>query len=563
MNKQAAIAAVIALTSILGACEAPQPVDLILTDARVYNADRRDSLASTLVIDNGRILAVGDGSLLEHFEGPTRALSGRLVLPGFHDAHTHLIYGGRQLMQCDLSGLASIAAIQSKLADCESTLDPEDWLLGGGWDLSLFPDANPNRSTLDAINPDRATVLVGADGHSTWASSKALALAGITAETPNPPDGVIERDASGSPSGTLRETAQNLVHAYAPAMLVDDVLTGAERAIQMAHQFGITSAIDAATTTEDIEIYEQLKASGALSLRMVLAITMNDPGLGIGSRADIDVSERGNVEALRTDAAKIFVDGVLEGETAALIEPYDSHAGGHGHLHLDDDELFALVASLHGESVQVMFHAIGDLGVRKALDAVEFAIVEHGQNDARHHISHLQLVDPADRARFQTLNVTANMQSLWAMPDTYITDINLPVVGEHRVNAMYPFGSLARAGARLAAGSDWSVSSMNPFLAIETAVTRQDAMGQIEGALNPAEAISLAEAVRAHTAHGAYLMHQDTELGELSIGMLADLIVVDQDIFAIPSQDISETKVLLTLVGGEVVFEREEAGTNG
>ena len=146
------------------------------------------------------------------------------------------------------------------------------------------------------------------------------------------------------------------------SMLVDDVLIGAERAIQMAHQFGITSAIDAATTTEDIEIYEQLKASGALTLRMVLAITMNDPGLGIGSRADIDVSKRGNVEALRTDAAKIFVDGVLEGETAALIEPYDSHAGGHGHLHLDDDELFALVASLHGESVQVMFHAIGDLG---------------------------------------------------------------------------------------------------------------------------------------------------------------------------------------------------------
>ncbi|MEK9591200.1 MAG: amidohydrolase family protein, partial [Gammaproteobacteria bacterium] len=325
MNKQAAIAAVIALTSILGACEAPQPVDLILTDARVYNADRRDSLPSTLVIDNGRILAVGDGSLLERYEGPTRALSGRLVLPGFHDSHTHLIYGGRQLMQCDLSGLVSIAAIQSKLADCDSALDPEEWLLGGGWNLSLFPDANPNRSTLDAINPDRATVLVGEDGHSTWASSRALALAGITAETPNPPDGVIERDPSGSPSGTLRETAQNLVHAYAPAMLVDDVLIGAERAIQMAHQFGITSAIDAATTTEDIEIYEQLKASGALSLRMVLAITMNDPGLGIGSRADIDVSERGNVEALRTDAAKIFVDGVLEGETAALIEPYDSH----------------------------------------------------------------------------------------------------------------------------------------------------------------------------------------------------------------------------------------------
>ena len=191
MNKQAAIAAVIALISVLGACEALQLVDLILTDARMYSADRRDSLPSTLVIDNGRILAVGDESLLERFEGPTRALEGRLVLPGFHDAHTHLIYGGRQLMQCDLSGLLSIAAIQTKLADCDSALDPEDWLLGGGWNLSLFPDANPNRSVLDAINPDRATVLVGEDGHSTWASSRALSLAGITSETPNPPDGVI------------------------------------------------------------------------------------------------------------------------------------------------------------------------------------------------------------------------------------------------------------------------------------------------------------------------------------------------------------------------------------
>ena len=562
MNKQAAIAAVIALTSVLGACEAPKLVDLILTDARVYSADRRDSLPSTLVIDNGRILAVGDESPLERFEGPTRALEGRLVLPGFHDAHTHQIYGGRQLMQCDLSGLLSIAAIQTKLADCDSALDPEDWLLGGGWNLSLFPDANPNRSVLDAINPDRATVLVGEDGHSTWASSRALSLAGITSETPNPPDGVIERDSSGSPSGTLRETAQNLVLAYTPAMLVDDVLLGAQRAIQMAHQFGITSAIDAATTIEDLKIYKQLKASGALTLRMLLAMTMNDPGFGIGSRADIDLNERGDVEALRTGAAKIFVDGVLEGETAALLEPYDSHTGGHGHLHLNDDELFALVSSLHAETVQLMFHAIGDLAVRKALDAIEFAIAEHGQNDARHHISHLALVDPADRGRFEALNVTANIQSLWAMPDSYITDINLPVIGQHRVEAMYPFASLRRAGARLAAGSDWSVSSMNPFLAIETAVTRQDATGRIKGALNTAEAITLEEAVRAHTSHGAYLMHQDAEVGELSEGMLADLVVVDQNIFEIPPDDISDTQVLMTMVGGVVVFERAEAVTN-
>ena len=237
-------------------------------------------MSSTLVIDNGRILAVGR-LLLERYEGPTRALSGRLVLPGFHDAHTHLIYGGRQLMQCDLSGLVSIAAIQSKLADCDSALDPEEWLLGGGWNLSLFPDANPNRSMLDAINPDRATVLVGEDGHSTWASSRALALAGITAETPNPPDGVIERDASGRPSGTLRETAQNLVHAYAPAMLVDDVLTGAERPFR----WHINSELLCHRCGNHHRRHRDLRAAESVrraQLRMVLAITMNDPGLGIG-----------------------------------------------------------------------------------------------------------------------------------------------------------------------------------------------------------------------------------------------------------------------------------------
>ena len=555
MNKNAVVVAAIMLTSLLVSCATPEPADLIIKNARIYTMDEAKPWASILVIKDQRILAVGDEALLEGFMGPTRDLNGAMVLPGFHDAHTHLAYGGRQLMQCDLHGIDTIVAIQEKLSACDASLEPEDWLLGGGWNLSLFDEANPHRALLDQVNPERAMLLVGEDGHSSWASTRALDLAGISEETPNPSDGVIERDESGRPSGTLREKAQALVQRFAPAMLFEDAEEGARRAIRMATSVGITSAIDAATTDEDLAVYRSLERAGELPVRMVLAIAMNDPGLGLGARSAIDLATRGDVNALRTDSAKIFVDGVLEGETAALLEPYDSHSGGHGHLNLSHDELTDLVSSLHAQDVQILFHAIGDLAVREALDSVESAIETHGQRDARHHISHIQLVDEADRARFAELGVSANMQALWAMPDPYITQVNLPVVGQHRVDAMYPFGSLVTQGARLAAGSDWSVSSMNPFMAIETAVTRSDADAVYPGVLNADEAVSLHQAIAAYTLEGAYLMHQEADLGALKEGMLADLVVIDRNLFEIPPASIGDTQVLLTLLGGEVVYE--------
>ncbi len=560
MRNTFVVVVAIFLGGLLSACAAPEPAELIITNAKIYTMDPARPWASTLVVRDQRIVAIGEDALTGGYRGPVLDLRGRMVLPGMHDAHIHLAYGGRQLSQCELHGLTSVAAIVSQLSRCDADLEVDEWLLGSGWDLSLFAQANPHRAVLDAINPERAMVLAGADGHSTWASSRALALAGIARETPDPQDGVIERDADGVTSGTLREAAQALVRRFVPDLPLDEAIEGARTAMHMAHAVGITSIIEAAATAEDLQVYRALEASGARTVRAVLAIALNDPGLGILAPAVFDLAQRGQPEVLRMDTAKIFVDGVLEGETAALLEPYNSVRGGHGHLQMSPAELTEKVASLHAAGVQILFHAVGDGGVRAALDAVAAAIEQHGRGDARHHISHLQLVAPADRVRFAQLGVTANMQALWAMPDDYITQINLPVVGQHRVDAMYPFGSLSRAGARLAAGSDWTVSSMNPFKAIETAVTRADADGVFPGVLNADEAISLHQALAAYTVEGAYLMHQERDLGVLAEGKLADLIVLDRNLFDVEADAIGETQVLMTLVGGKVVYQVKEEG---
>ncbi|MYE85084.1 MAG: amidohydrolase, partial [Gammaproteobacteria bacterium] len=415
----------------------------------------------------------------------------------------HPTFGGIQLMQCDLSGSASAVALTALVAGCDAALPQGDWLVGGGWELSLFPDANPSKDLLDAINADRPIFLRGADGHSSWANSKALALAGIDAETPNPPHGIIERDENGAPSGTLRESAQGLVEAIVPPLTAEDRLEATRQAVALANQFGITSMIDAATSTDEWTAWQGLDAAGGLTARVVLSIPVSSPLTWTPDESLIRTEDRGSGQRLRRDAAKLFVDGVLEGETAALLEPYLGEGGGTGMLILPADELAARVVALDAQGVQAHFHAIGDRAVRVALDAVEQAIEHNGPSDNRHHISHLQLIDPADYPRFAALNVTANFQPLWAYPDGYITDINLPAIGAERVEGMYPIGSLERAGARIAAGSDWSVSSLNPLPAIEAALTRQDATGEIEGTLNANEAVSLDTMLRAYTANGA------------------------------------------------------------
>jgi len=550
--------ALLAVAALLPGCgQAPQPADLILSAGQVYTLDESRPWAEAVAIRGGRIAAVGsDEEVLSRFRGQVFELGGRMVLPGFHDAHVHPTFGGIQLMQCDLSGSASAAALTALVAACDAALPQGDWLVGGGWELSLFPDANPSKDLLDAINADRPIFLRGADGHSSWANSKALALAGIEAETPNPPHGIIERDENGAPSGTLRESAQGLVEAIVPPLTAEDRLEATRQAVALANQFGITSMIDAATSTDEWTAWQGLDAAGGLTARVVLSIPVSSPLTWTPDESLIRTEDRGSGQRLRRDAAKLFVDGVLEGETAALLEPYLGEGGGTGMLILPADELAARVVALDAQGVQAHFHAIGDRAVRVALDAVEQAIEHNGPSDNRHHISHLQLIDPADYPRFAALNVTANFQPLWAYPDGYITDINLPAIGAERVEGMYPIGSLERAGARIAAGSDWSVSSLNPLPAIETALTRQDATGEIEGTLNANEAVSLDTMLRAYTANGAWLMHQEDETGVIKPGMAADLVVLEEDLFSIPAAEVGEVAVTMTLFEGAIVYRR-------
>ncbi len=554
---------VVLLVALLCACgtsvdfEPAVPADLILTNAAVYTMNPVSPRADTVVIRDGLIVGVGDATvLLNQFAGPVRDLHGMMLLPGFHDAHAHPVSSGVQLFQCDLFEIATVEGILNKIKACQEADPGEHWLVGSGWNLGLFPEANPHRTLLDAIAPDRPVYLEGEDGHSSWVNSQALRVAGITADTPDPPLGIIERDADGSPSGTLRETAQSLVTAVTPNISDAQRLQGLKAAVRLANSFGITAIVDAAVGAAELKAYRRLEQQGGLTVRIVASMAVM-PGASMArDLVPPDPASRGSGALVRTDAAKIYLDGVLEGETAALLEPYLGREGAAGRLQMSWERLAPLVAELDARGVQIHMHAIGDAAVRQGLDALEAARQINGVTDNRHHISHLQLVDAADIPRFGQLGVLANFQALWAYPDAYITDVNLPVLGQARVDRMYPIGSIARAGGIIVAGSDWNVTTLNPLPAIEVALTRRDPAGIIDLALNPGEAVSLDTMLAAYTRNGAYLMHQETQTGTIEPGKAADLVVLEDDLYALPPEDIDGVAVAMTLFQGKIVFER-------
>lgn len=561
------------LVALLAGCGQPveqpaaedgrQAADLILSNAAVYTADPARPWAEALAIGGERILAVGTvDEIAAAYSGPVEDLGGAMVLPGFHDAHSHPIAGGIQSLQCDLSGAASVEETLARVEACHAATaagGANDWLVGGGWNLGLFPDANPHKSMLDDIVGDRPVYLDGEDGHSAWVSSTALDRAGVSADTEDPPLGVIERNAAGEPTGTLRETAMDLVARHLPPISAEQRRAGALAALEVANGFGITSIVAASVNGPYLDTWRALEADGALTARIVASIRR----IGGGEPADAGLMEpgsRGSDALVRPAAAKLFLDGVLEGETAALLSPYldpqGKGAGRTGTLNVPWEALRDTVVDLDARGIQVHMHAIGDRAVRAGLDAVEAAREANGPRDNRHHICHLQLVHPDDYARFGELGVLANFQAFWAYPDAYITDINLPAVGADRVNRMYPIGSIVEAGGTVVGGSDWSVSSMNPLDAIEAAVTRQDPAGVVEGVLNAGEAVALDTMLAAYTRNGAFLMHQEDATGTLEAGKLADLVVLDRNLFEIEPAAINETRVLRTYLGGRQVHPR-------
>ncbi len=532
------------------------PADLVMRNGKIYTLDDARTWAEALAIDDGRIVFVGPNAGVDAFVGPeTRFvdLEGKMALPGFHDSHVHPVSGGIELGQCNLNGLATREGLFAAIEECAARTPDEVWLVGGGWDLPLFPGASPNRSDLDRLSPDQPAYLTSADGHSSWVNSRALDIAGIDKTTPDPPNGRIERDRTGEPTGTLRESASALVSAHLPPLGPEDYVEGLRRALRMANGFGITSLIEASARERALEAYAALARSGELTARVRASLTVDD------SRDESQVDElvklraRYQAEGVRADAAKIFADGVIEAGTAALLEPYID-VPSRGELNFPPEILDRIVIRLDKEGFQIHVHAIGDRAIRASLDAFEKARAANGPRDSRHHISHIELFDPDDIPRFRSLGVVANFQPLWAFADTYITDLTEPQLGPERSRWLYPIKSLKDSGAVLAAGSDWSVSSMNPLEAVQVAMTRRD-INEPEGpSWIPEERVDLDTMLAAYTRGGAYLQHQEALTGSLEVGKRADVIVLEKNLFEVPETEIHRVKVLLTLLDGKEVF---------
>ncbi len=506
----------------------------------------------------GRVVYVGDAAGARRFQGPaTRVvdLGGRAVLPAFRDSHIHLVTGGVEQLACNVAGLATKEAVCARVRDYAAAHPDLPWVTGGGWDLPLFPQANPRKEDLDALVPDRPAVLDSADGHSAWANSRALALAGVTRATPDPEGGRIERDpATGEPTGTLRESAAGLVERLVPPLGPEDYIRGLRAGLALANRHGIVSIVEASAGPDLLDAYAALDRSGELSVR-VLASLHVDTSRGVSEAARLaGLRRRYAGTRLKATAAKIFADGVMEPHTAALLEPYVDRPGDRGEPLLGPEAFDALAVALDRAGFQVHVHAIGDRAVRMSLDAFEAAGRANGLRDMRHHIAHLELVDPADVPRFRKLGAAANFQALWAYADPYITDLTLPILGPARSRWLYPVGSVAATGAVLVGGSDWSVSSLNPLEAIEVALTRRSPDDPPGEAWIPEERAGLETMLRSYTVNGAWLVREEEARGALETGKAADLVVLDRDPFTVTPQALSEIKVLLTLLDGREVF---------
>ncbi|HEV7667070.1 MAG TPA: amidohydrolase [Thermoanaerobaculia bacterium] len=540
------------------------PADLVLRHGTIYTMSASRGWAEAVAISGSRLVFVGADRDVAPYVGPkTRVvdLAGRFVLPGFHDSHVHLVSGGIELGQCDLNGAKTGDEVLARVKACAAAKPNAPWIIGGGWDLPLFPQANPHKRLLDEIVPDRPVYLSAADGHSTWVNSKALALAGITRETPDPPRGRIERDAEGNPTGTLREAAADLMDEHLPETTAADRTEGLRRAVERAHGFGIVSVQEASAGAESLATFRALDAAGELNLRVVVANYV-DPEKGTAQVADFlkrrDDPAGKAAPHVRASAAKIFADGVIESGTAALLAPYLGERGKdgwRGELEIAPERFAEIATALDAAGFQIHVHAIGDRAIRTALDALKEARNVNGPRDARPLLAHIQLFDPADIPRFRRLGVIADFQPLWAFADPYIVDLTEPQLGPERSRWLYPMGSLFRSGAVIAAGSDWSVSSLDPLQAIEAATTRCDPdAAACPKPWIPEERVDLPTILAAYTIGGAFANFEEKDSGSLEAGKLADLIVLDHNLFEIPATEISEAKVLTTMFEGRLVY---------
>jgi predicted amidohydrolase YtcJ len=533
--------------------------DLLIVGAPVWTGDPARPWADAVAVRGGRVADAGPEREVAALRGPaTRVLrlDGGLVVPGFADAHVHTAAGGLELAQCDLHEVEP-EAYAATVARYAAERPGDAWILGGGWVMDAFGTAGPHAAALDAVVADRPVLLESTDGHSAWVNRRALELAGITRATPDPPRGRIERDAAGEPTGALHEAAMGLVADLAPEPGPAEWEAAIERGQAHLHRLGITAWQDAAVGPEMLAAYRALAESGRLTGRAVAALRWQ-PGEGVAQLDGLaERREQGRIGRLRAGAVKIFADGVFENRTAAMLAPYLDGDGrptaNTGIGMLGASELAAAVTALDAQGFDVHVHAIGDRAVRDTLDAFEAAAAANGRRDARHQIAHLQFVHPDDRPRFRRLGVVANAQPFWSCLDGYMRELTLPFLDPERAGWQYPWASLRRAGAPLAFGSDWTVSTADPLEEIEVAVHRVAPDDRDGEPFLPAERLDLPAALAAFTSGSAHALRLEAETGSVTPGKLADLAVLDRDPFDPAAGPIGDVRVLATLVEGEPV----------
>ncbi len=540
----------------------PDSADRVFLGTAVWTGNPGQPWAEALAINDDEIVFAGDEAGARSRIGPDTVvmeLPGKMLLPGFHDAHAHIMAGGGTLNRCDLQDSRSPDKLKELLHQCarDRNYAAEEWVIGSRWPLAAFENGAPNKAWLDEAFGDRPAYFVDSFGHNAWVSSRALQISGIDMFTTDPEGGVIVKDANGQPTGTLREDAMGLVTQHIPAASNEKLGIDLRSGLAEAARFGITSFIEPGLDQQQAEVYQQADQEGWLTARVLGSLSPNSEAAGkFGDSIFVMLEQREawRSEHFNVDSVKVYIDGVIETETSFMLEPYLS--GRNFEPFYAADELAELYRKLDALGLQIHTHAIGDGAIREALDAYEAMLAANGPNDNRHHIVHLQLIDKADIPRFGELGVAANFQGAWTWPDQYI-DVAYGVTGTERTDRFYPVASVQRTGGLLVGGSDWDVTTLNPLYAIEGLVRRQDPDAGSGPELGTNERIDLDTALAMYTRNAAWIMRQDKLTGTLEAGKKADLVVLDRNLFAVPATQINMASVEFTFLGGRMIYSRQ------
>lgn len=544
---------------------------LVIHHARIFDGAKLLDADAVAILD-GNIVALGRSSeiLTAHAGDGLQSIDagGALLTPGFIDAHVHTVFGGMERLGCDLSETEGAAEALRTIADYAQITAGEsgahDWINGGGWTMSDFPGGAPLAADLDAVVSDRPVFLMNRDHHSAWVNTLAMQRAGITAETPDPPGGRIERDAASNPTGTLHEAALDLVADLLPEDTDEQLRAGLLEGQKYLHSLGITGWQDAIVGnysghSDPYASYRAADAAGELSADVVGALWWARDVTDIDAQVhSMVLRSREEGSRFRATAVKFMLDGVIESQTAAMAEPYHScgcPGSETGLNYFTPDFLTAAITAVDAAGLDIHLHAIGDRAVTHGLDALAVAKRANPHSTGRHHMAHLQVIDPADIARFGELGVTANMQALWACNDEAMAELTVPFLGEERSGWQYPFKALRDAGAPLAMGSDWPVSTPDPWQGIHTAVNRTEAGGPgTDAPLNPEQALDLIDALRAYTSGSARLNRAEAT-GCITVGQRANLALADRDPFTADMNALHEVTNCLTITDGRIVHD--------